>query len=158
MVPADRKADAFVRAIGNAGVELVSLNFASGDLAAGERGILSQPARTAEFRENVIAAVELAGRTGCRLLNAPYGLPAPGVGPAEQREVAVENLEFAAGAAAKVAASVLVEAINSVDIPGSPLDSAAKALAFVETAGAPNVGLSRTCITWRRWERTWPTC
>jgi hydroxypyruvate isomerase len=141
MAPADREADGFVRAIDNAGVELVSLNFASGDLAAGERGILSQPARAAEFRENVMAAVELAGCTGCRLLNAPYGLPVPGVDPAEQREVAVENLEFAAAAAARAAASVLVEAINSVDIPGFPLDTAAKALAVVETVGAPNVGL-----------------
>ena len=141
MVPADREADVFVGAIDNAGVELVSLNFASGDLAAGERGILSQPARTAEFRENVAAAVELAGRTGCRLLNAPYGLPVPGVNPAEQDAVAVENLAFAAKAAGSVGATVLVEAINSVDIPGFPLDTAAKALAVIEKVGAPNVGL-----------------
>jgi hydroxypyruvate isomerase len=138
--PTDREADVFTRAIDNAGVELVSLNFRTGDMAAGERGILSQPARTAQFRENVVAAVELAGRTGCRLLNAPYGLPVPGVGPAEQDAVAVENLAFAAGRAAAVGAAVLVEAINSVDIPGFPLDSAAKALAVVEKVGAPNIG------------------
>src|SRR6201992_3072903 len=87
MVPSDGEADAFVRSVKDAGVELVSLNFHTGDMAAGERGIVSHPARVAQFRENVAAAVELAGRTGCRRLNAPYGLRVPGVDAAEQDAV-----------------------------------------------------------------------
>jgi hydroxypyruvate isomerase len=140
MAPTDKEADAFVTAIEDAGVELVSLNFHSGDMAAGERGIVSQPARTGEFRENVAAAVELAGRTGCRLLNAPYGLRVPGTDPAEQDAVAAENLTFAATAAAKAGATVLVETINSVDIPGFPLDSSDRAVAVIDKTGAPNIG------------------
>ena len=140
MTPPDDEADAFVRSVADAGVELVSLNFHTGDMAAGERGIVSHPARAADFRENVAAAVEIAGRTGCRRLNAPYGLRVPGPDPAEQDAVAVENLVFAARAAAKVGASVLVEAINSVDIPGFPVDSSDKALTVIEQAGAANVG------------------
>jgi len=140
MVPADAEADAFVSAIKDAGVELVSLNFHTGDVAAGERGIVSHPARVAEFRENVTAAVEIAGRTGCRRLNAPYGLRVPGVPVAEQDAVATENLAFAAGAAEKAGAAVLVEAINSVDIPGFPVDTAGKALQVIGRVGAANVG------------------
>ena len=140
MAPSDAEADAFTRSIADAGVELVSLNFHTGDMAAGERGIVSHPARTAEFRENVAAAVEIAGRTRCTRLNAPYGLRVPGVDVAEQDAVAVENLAFAAGAAGRSGASVLVEAINSVDIPGFPLDSSDKALALIEKVGAPNIG------------------
>ena len=79
MVPSDAEADAFVRSIGDAGVELVSLNFHAGDMAAGERGILSHPGRAAEFREHIAACVEIAGRAGCTRLNAPYGLRAAGV-------------------------------------------------------------------------------
>ena len=78
MAPSDAEADAFVRSIGDAGVELVSLNFHAGDMAAGERGILSHPGRAGEFREHVAACVEIAGRTGCTRLNAPYGLRAAG--------------------------------------------------------------------------------
>jgi hydroxypyruvate isomerase len=141
MTPPDAEADAFVRAVADAGVELVSLNFHTGDMAAGERGILSHPARTADFRENVAAATEIARRTGCRRLNAPYGLRVPGVDAAEQDAAAVENLSFAAEAAAKADAVVLVEAINSVDIPGFPLDTSAKAAAVVAQVGAPNIGL-----------------
>jgi hydroxypyruvate isomerase len=140
MAPSDAAADAFTRSIADAGVELVSLNFHTGDMTAGERGIVSHPARTAEFRENVAAAVELAGRTRCARLNAPYGLRVPGVDVAEQDAVAVENLAFAARAAGRAGASVLVEAINSVDIPGFPVDSAGKALAVIEKVGAPNIG------------------
>ena len=140
MAPSDGEADAFVGSVKEAGVELVSLNFHTGDMAAGERGIVSHPARVGEFRENVAAAVEIAGRTGCTRLNAPYGLRVPGVPVAEQDAVAVENLRFAAGAARKVGASVLVEAINSVDIRGFPVDSSAKAVAVIRETAAPNVG------------------
>ena len=140
MVPSDAEAGAFVGSIRDAGVELVSLNFHTGDMAAGERGIVSHPARVREFRENVAAAVEIAGRTGCTRLNAPYGLRLPGVGEAEQDAVAAGNLAFAAAAAGKVGASVLVEAINSVDIPGFPVDSSEKAMAVIARTASPNVG------------------
>ena len=140
MVPSDGEADAFVRSVKDAGVELVSLNFHTGDMAAGERGIVSHPARVREFRENVAAAVEIAARTGCTRLNAPYGLRLPGTGEAEQDAVAAENLAFAAREAGRVGASVLVEAINSVDIPGFPVDSSGKAIAVIEKVGAPNIG------------------
>jgi hydroxypyruvate isomerase len=140
MVPSDAEADAFVASITDAGVELVSLNFHTGDMARGERGIVSHPGRAREFRENVAAAVEIARRTGCRRLNAPYGRRAAGVDAAEQDAVAIENLRFAARAAAGAGASVLVEAINSVDVPGFPVDGSGKALAVIEKTGAPNVG------------------
>ena len=140
MAPADKEADAFVRSIADAGVELVSLNFHSGDMTAGERGIVSHPARVADFRENVAVVADIARRTGCRRLNAPYGLRVPGPDVAEQDAVATENLRFAAAAAAGIDASVLVEAINSVDIPGFPVDRSEKALAVIERVGAANAG------------------
>lgn len=65
-VPADAEVDAFVRAVANAGVRLVALNFAGGDMAAGERGLLSVPGRGQEFRDNVDVAVGIAERLGTR--------------------------------------------------------------------------------------------
>jgi hydroxypyruvate isomerase len=141
MVPSDAEADAFVASITEAGVDLVSLNFHTGDMAAGERGIVSHPARVPEFRDNVAAVVEIARRTGCTRLNAPYGLRVPGVDVAEQDAVAIENLAFAAAAAGKVGAAVLIEPINSLDIPGFPVDTSGKALEVITRVGAPNAGL-----------------
>lgn len=140
MVPSDREADAFVAAIAGAGVELVSLNFHTGDMAAGERGLVSIPGAAGAFRENIGACAEIARRTGCRRLNAPYGNRLPGVDPAEQDAVAAENLALAAAAAAGAGAAVLVEAINSVDAPAFPVDTSAKAIAVIDKVGAPNVG------------------
>jgi hydroxypyruvate isomerase len=140
MVPSDREADAFVAAVADAGVELVSLNFHAGDLAAGERGIVSHPGRVAEFRENVAACVQIAARAGCRRLNAVYGRRVPRTDAGEQDAVAVENLAFAAEVAGRAGICVLVEAINSVDVPGFPVDGSAKAVAVIDKVGMPNVG------------------
>ena len=109
-------------------------------MAAGERGILSHPGRAGEFRENIAACVEIAARTGCTRLNAPYGLRVAGADLDTQDAVAIGNLRLAAEAAGEVGASVLVEAINSVDIPGFPVDTSARAMAVIEAVGAPNVG------------------
>jgi len=140
MVPSDKEADAFVSAIVDAGVELVSLNFHTGDMAAGERGLVSVPSAAKAFGENVGACAEIARRTGCRRLNAPYGTRVDGVDPEEQDAVAIENLRLATEAAANAGAAVLVEAINSVDVPAFPIDTSAKAIAVIDEVGAANVG------------------
>ena len=84
-VPPDREADAFVEALGDAGVRLVLLNFAAGDMAAGERGLLSLPAGSVTFRDNIDVCVGIAERTGCGILNALYGNRADEV-PEQQQE------------------------------------------------------------------------
>jgi len=139
MTPSDADADAFVTALADAGVELVSLNFHTGDMAAGDRGLVSVPAAAAAFRENIAACAEIARRTGCTRLNAAYGNRLEGVDPAAQDEIAIENLTLAAEAAAKAGALVLVEAINSVDVPAFPLDSSAAAMAVIDKVPAANV-------------------
>jgi hydroxypyruvate isomerase len=139
MVPSGADTDAFVAAIADAGVELVSLNFHAGDMASGERGLVSVPSAAGAFRQNIGACVEIARRTGCRRLNAPYGNRIDGADPAEQDAVAIENLTLAAEAAAAVGASVLVEAINSVDVPAFPVDSSDAAIAVIGKVPADNV-------------------
>ncbi len=66
--------------------------------------------------------------------------PVPGVDRDTQDAVALANLRLAADAASKVGASVLVEAINSVDVPAFPVDTSARAMAFIARAGMANVG------------------
>ena len=94
-VPGDREPEALVRAVGDAGVRLVGLNFAAGDLAGGHRGLLSWPDRAAEFRDNVEATVGIGERLGCRAFNALYGNRVEGADPAAQDELATEQLALA---------------------------------------------------------------
>ena len=56
-VPTDAEIDEFVAAVTDAGVQLIGLNFAAGDMPGGDRGLVSWPARSGEFRDNVDVAI-----------------------------------------------------------------------------------------------------
>ncbi len=135
-VPPDREVDAFVGALADAGVRLVLLNFAAGDMAAGERGLLSLPSGSAEFRDNIDVCAGIAARTGCTVLNALYGNRVDSLPERQQDELAAENLALAAGAAAKVGATVVVEALNSYDSPRAAIVSSQRALTVVHEVRA----------------------
>ncbi|MGD0069460.1 MAG: TIM barrel protein [Streptosporangiaceae bacterium] len=143
-VPGDREVEAFIDALADAGVQLAALNFAGGDLAAGDRGLLSRPDGSAAFRDNIDVCVGIAGRTGCTVLNALYGNRADGVSADVQDALAVENLTLAARAAAAAGATVVVEALNSYDSPRAPLVSSSGALTVIRQVraggGVTNIG------------------
>ncbi|GAB2792986.1 hydroxypyruvate isomerase family protein [Amycolatopsis magusensis] len=128
--PGDAEVTRFVRAVRDAGVELAGLNFAAGDLPAGDRGLLSWPERSAEFLASVPIAIGIAEELGCRVLNALYGNRIDGVDPAAQDELAAENLAVAARAADALGAVVVVEPVSGV--PAYPLRTAADALAVLD--------------------------
>jgi hydroxypyruvate isomerase len=142
-VPGDRDVDAFVSAVSDAGVRLVGLNFAAGDMPGGDRGLVSWPARSAEFRDNVDVTIGIGERLGCRAFNALYGNRAEGLDPAEQDDLGAEQLAVAAGAAARIGGTVLVEPVSGA--PRYPLLTAADVLAVLdrvrEQYGATNTGL-----------------
>src|SRR5919206_2009103 len=52
-------------AAADADVDVALLNFDAGDMPAGDRGLVSDPARQEEFRANVPVALELASALGC---------------------------------------------------------------------------------------------
>ncbi|QLY28898.1 TIM barrel protein [Nocardia huaxiensis] len=136
-VPGDKEIDAFVRSIEDAGVELVGLNFI--DLIPAGRGLVSIPGEENRFRDNIDVAVGIAERTGCRALNALYGNRIDGVEPEKQDALALENLGLAARAAQRIGATVLLEALNSIESPQYPIDSSEHAIRIIEQVGEPNV-------------------
>lgn len=142
-VPADAEVDAFVRAIDDAGVSLVGLNFFAGDMPGGDRGLVSWPARSAEFRDNVPVVAAIGERLGCRAFNALYGNRVEGVDGAAQDDLGVENLAFAAQGVAAIGGTVLVEPVSGA--PRYPLLTAADVaavIARVTAGGGPtNIGL-----------------
>lgn len=129
-VPGDAEVEALVRAVTDAGVALVGLNTTAGDPASGERGLVSVPSRSQEFRDNVEAVVGIASRLGCRLSNALYGIRVEGVAAELQDELAVENLAFAGRAAARIGATMLVEPLSGA--PDYPLRTARDAVDVVD--------------------------
>jgi hydroxypyruvate isomerase len=138
-VPAEGEVEAFVRAVGDAGVRLVGLNFFAGDMPGGDRGLVSWPARSGEFRDNVEVTVGIGERLGCRAFNALYGNRVEGADPAAQDDLAVENLAFAGRAAARIGGTALVEPVSGA--PRYPLRTAADAVGVIDrVAGETGVG------------------
>ena len=138
-VPSDREVDEFVRAVGDAGVRLAGLNFFAGDMPGGDRGLVSWPARSGEFRDNLEVTVGIGERLGCRAFNALYGNRVEGADPAAQDDLAVENLALAGRAAARIGGTVLVEPVSGAD--RYPLRTAADAVAVIDrVAGETGVG------------------
>ena len=149
--PASSEIDELVTAVESAGIPLVALNFAAGDMAAGDRGLLNDPARTAELRTSVEIAVLIGERTGCRLFNALYGNRLDDVSSAQQHEQAASNLAYAARAADKIGGTILVESLNTAENPRYLLPRPADAAQVVLTAqacGQPNVALLADVYHW----------
>jgi hydroxypyruvate isomerase len=128
------------RALRDHHLELVLFDPAPGDWPAGERGLLSVPGREEEFLGTVRAAVAAAKRFGTRRLNALAGIP-KGVPREAAQKTAVANLRAAVPLVESIGATLLVEAINSIDMPGYFADTVERAAALVEEAGSPSVRL-----------------
>lgn len=141
-VPSDAEVDAFVAAVRDAGVALVGLNFFAGDLAGPDCGVLSIPARSTEFGDNVDVTLGIGGALGARAFNALYGNRVDGADPAAQDDLAVGTLVLAAEKAAALGATVLVEPVSGPK--PYPLRTAADVVGVLDRvveAGAGNLGL-----------------
>ena len=140
------------RAVADTGLEVALFNFDAGDMAAGDRGLMSDPARRDQLRENVPVALELAGRIGCTRLNALVGIRVEGLSLEEQLEVARENVAWVAGQARAQGASIMIEAVNSYENGPYLLDTTAKAVSFLNSVGADNVALQYDVYHMQRME------
>ena len=120
----------------------VLFNMPPGDWAAGERGTASLPGREQEFRGGVATALAYAKALGTPRLHAMAGLLPENADVADvsrHRAVFIDNLRYACAEAAKLGVTILIEPINTRDIPRYFLNTQADAHAIREEAGAPNL-------------------
>ena len=116
-------------------------NLPAGDWDAGERGIACHPDRVSEFREGVARAISYASFLGCPQVNCLAGKLPDGVAYEHAHATLVGNLGFAAKALQEVGIRLLIEPINSYDIPGFFLTRTDQALALMDEVGSPNLFL-----------------
>ena len=117
----------------------VLFNLPPGDWAAGERGIAALPGREAEFRAGVAKAIEYALALGTPQLHMMAGLVPAGSDMAIHRKTYLENMKFAAQALAKHNLNLLLEPINTRDMPGYFLNTQVQAHELRVESGEPNV-------------------
>jgi hydroxypyruvate isomerase len=121
------------------GLSLVLHNLPAGDWEAGERGIACLPDRTEEFRAGVSKGIEYAQALGVHQLNCLAGKAPAGVAADRLRRTFVDNLRYAAGEFRRVGLKLLIEPINTYDIPGFFLARTGDALSILDEVGADNL-------------------
>jgi hydroxypyruvate isomerase len=134
------------------GLKLVLHNLPAGDWDAGERGIACLPDRVDEFRNGVGRAIVYAKQLGVAQLNCLAGKAPAGVPEAMLRATFVDNLRYAAAELKAADLKLLIEPINTFDIPGFFLNRTAQAIAILDDVGAPNAYLQYDAYHMQRME------
>ena len=116
-------------------------NLPAGDWAAGERGIACHPDRVAEFQEGVGKAIEYATALNCPQVNCLAGVAPEGVSAEDMDATLVSNLSYAAEQLAAAGVRLVIEPINTIDIPGFTLNYPEQARDLIERVGSDNLFL-----------------
>jgi hydroxypyruvate isomerase len=127
--------DEMSEAVGRAGIGVALLNMPAGDLAAGERGFGNDLDRRDEWRDGLDRTLRLATRLDCATVNALAGTWRPGVDREAQTRCLADNLAWGFERAATAGVRLVVEPINSRDIPDYLLPRVADLLALLDGLG-----------------------
>lgn len=120
-------------------LELVLHNLRAGDWDAGERGIACHPKRMQEFRDGVAQAIAYATTLGVKQLNCLIGKVPEDASRLQVDQTVIENLRYAAHELKKHGIRLLIEPINTYDIPGFYLHGTAQALALIDKVDSDNL-------------------
>ncbi|OYU45968.1 MAG: hydroxypyruvate isomerase [Burkholderiales bacterium PBB4] len=125
----------------NHGLQQVLFNAPPGNWDAGERGMACVPGRQAEFRSGLERALEYAHALDCPRIHVMAGIAPEDADVAALQATYEDNLAWAAALAAKAGqgVDVLIEPINTRDIPGYFLSRQDAAHATVQRIAAPNL-------------------
>lgn len=123
------------------GLKQVLHNLPPGDWQGGERGIACHPDRVGEFQQSVATAIEYATALGCKQVNCLAGIRPATVPPDKLRETFVNNLKFAAAELRRAGIRLLIEPINTRDIPGFYLNYSRQALDIIRDVDSDNLYL-----------------
>ena len=120
-------------------LEQVLHNLPAGNWAEGERGIGCHPGRAKEFQDGVAKAIEYATALGCKQVNCLAGIRPRNVDASDAREVFIKNLQYASPRLKDAGIKLLIEPINTRDIPGFFLKYTKQALDIIQAVGSDNL-------------------
>ncbi|MEJ2058585.1 MAG: hydroxypyruvate isomerase [Desulfofustis sp.] len=139
MFPYDWEADQLRELLEKHDLQQVLFNLPVDEWASGSRGIACIPGRESEFQENVGRAISYAKALHCKKLNVLAGLTPEAETPETVKKTFVENLRFAADELAKENITLLIEALNSRDVPGFHLVGSRESVEIIEAVGSSNL-------------------
>ncbi|MDF2999166.1 MAG: hyi [Xanthobacteraceae bacterium] len=139
LFPYDFAAEDLVARLKANGLKQVLHNLPAGNWGAGERGIAIFPDRVEEFRAGVDKAITYATALGCPQVNVLAGIVPTGADKAELHKTFVENLKYAAPRIKDAGLKLLIEPINTRDIPGFFLNYTKQAKDIIAEVGSDNL-------------------
>lgn len=145
LFPYDYSANELKQRLSDNGLVQALFNAPPGDWAAGERGIATLPGREDEFRSGFDRALEYAAVLGNTRVHVMAGLLAAESDRARHHSVYLQNLAYAADQAGKAGITVLLEPINTRDMPGFFLNRQDQAQAICKEVGATNLKVQFDC-------------
>lgn len=145
LFPYDFKAQEIKLRLDDFGLTQALFNAPPGNFGKGERGIASLPGRESEFRSGFQQALEYAAVLGNDRIHVMAGLLPSEDLRQKHHAVYLENLSHAAQQAAKVGITVLIEPINTRDIPGFFLNRQDQGQAVLKEVGADNLKVQFDC-------------
>ncbi|HPG88824.1 MAG TPA: hydroxypyruvate isomerase [Hyphomicrobium sp.] len=119
----------------------VLFNLPVGDWGAGERGIAIFPERRSDFRDGIATAIRYAKALDCPQVNCLAGIAPDDADARVMRETLVENLRYASAELQSAGIRLLMEPINTRDMPGFFLNSSQQAIDLIRDVGSPNLFL-----------------
>jgi hydroxypyruvate isomerase len=141
LFPYDFEKSEVAAALHDNGLKLVLHNLPAGDWGKGERGIACHPDRVAEFRAGVDKAIDYAKALRCPQLNCLSGILPAGVSGAQAKATLLDNLRYASEKLQAAGIGLLLEPVNSRDIPGFFVDRPSFGFALLSEAGVGNLKL-----------------
>jgi hydroxypyruvate isomerase len=139
LFPYDYPKQALIDQLGHNKLKLVLHNLPPGNWGAGERGIAIFPDRAGEFQDGVGRAIEYATALGAPQLNCLCGVRPASLDAETARRTLIDNLRFAAPQFAAAGIKLLIEPINTRDIPGFFLNTTKQATGIIKEAGVDNL-------------------
>lgn len=139
LFPYEEDKNAVAQALRDHGLQNVLFNLPPGDWAAGERGLGALPGREQDFRAGVEKALDYALAAGTTQLHALAGVVPTHADLAECRDTFIQNLRYACERLAPHGITLLIEPINTRDMPGYFLNYQKDAHALLASVGAPNL-------------------
>jgi hydroxypyruvate isomerase len=125
--------------------ENVLFNLPPGDWAAGERRISCIPGREGEFRAGVEKALTYAKALGVNHLHAMAGLAPSNAAPGTLKSTYIDNLRHAAERLAARKITLLIEPINTRDMPGFYLTTQVQSAEVCAAVNLPNILMQFDC-------------
>ncbi|MDC0609428.1 hydroxypyruvate isomerase family protein [Vibrio sp.] len=122
-------------------LEQALFNLYPGNWAGGEKGFASLPGEETRFRQSVEQAIPYAVAMGCKKVHVMSGIMNPKIDRATHEKTFISNVRYAGDQFAKYGIKVVLEPLNSRDVPNYFISHQREAVELIKRIERDNVFL-----------------